>query len=45
MNATIIKILYNRKKLTSKQVWQYVDNGTITEIEAIRICGARPEDN
>jgi hypothetical protein len=44
MDATTIKILYNRKKLTSKQVWQYVDNDTITAAEAVKICGARPNN-
>jgi hypothetical protein len=42
MNATVIKILYNHKKLTSKQVWQYADDGIITAQEAVKICGARP---
>ena len=42
-----IKLRYELRKITAADVWGYADNGTggltITEEEAKRICGARPE--
>lgn len=38
-----IKLRYTLKKITAADVWAYADDGTITEEEATRICGPRPE--
>ena len=42
MNYAIIKMKYDRHKITAAQVWEYADEGIITELEAAKICGARP---
>lgn len=39
-----IKMLYDLKKITVYDVWNYADNGDITEEEASLICGPRPKD-
>ncbi len=42
MSYAVIKMKYDRHKITAEQVWEYADNGVITEEQAARICGARP---
>lgn len=42
MLYAIIKMKYDRKKITAEQVWEYVDSGDITAEQAARICGPRP---
>lgn len=37
-----IKIQYELGKLTAAQVWEKGDAGTITEAQAMSICGPRP---
>lgn len=39
-----IKLRYQMHKITAADVWAYADAGDITEIEAMKICGARPQD-
>jgi hypothetical protein len=40
----LVKTLYCvRHAITSKQVWAYADAGTITEVQALSICGPRKE--
>ena len=39
---SIIRTRYRLHKITAVEVWAYVDNGDITESEAIQICGPRP---
>lgn len=45
MNAkySLIRTMYRTKRITAAQVWEYADKEVITEDEAIRICGPRPE--
>ena len=35
--------MYRQHALTAAQVWAQADKGTITETQALRICGTRPE--
>lgn len=42
MNYKKIKMMYDLRRITAAQVWEYADNGVITEEQAARICGARP---
>lgn len=42
MNYKKIKMMYDLRRITAAQVWEYADNGYITEEQAARICGARP---
>lgn len=37
-----IKLRYQMHKITASDVWDYADQGVITESQAMRICGARP---
>lgn len=39
---TFIKVQYRLHKITAAKVWEYADNGVITEAQAISICGPRP---
>lgn len=39
----LIRIMYRTHRLTAKEVWAYADDKTITEEEAVKICGPRPE--
>lgn len=38
----LIKLKYRMKKITAAQVWDYADEGQITEEQAATICGPRP---
>lgn len=40
---TFLKIQYRLKRITAIDVWNHVDNGYITEQQAITICGVRPK--
>lgn len=42
MSYAVIKMKYDRKKITAAQVWEYADEGYITAEQAARICGPRP---
>lgn len=39
---SLIRAMYLTRKITTKEVWSCADDGTITEDEAVRICGPRP---
>jgi hypothetical protein len=39
-----IKLRYQLKKITAAEVWAYADAGSITEVEAAKICGPRPTE-
>lgn len=39
----IIKTRYKLHKITALDVWQYADEGVITDNEAVTICGPRPK--
>lgn len=39
---SLVRVMYLNRKITAKEVWEYADGGTITEDEAVRICGPRP---
>lgn len=39
----IIKGKYRRHEITAAQVWEYVDEGKITDLQAMHICGPRPK--
>lgn len=39
---SLIRTMYLTGRIKSKEVWDYADDGTITEDEAVRICGPRP---
>lgn len=43
MTYKIIKMRYQLHKITAADVWDYADQGVITEEEAAKICGARPK--
>ena len=43
MMYNLIRARYLAHIITAAQVWEYADNGTITEAQAIRICGPRPK--
>lgn len=45
MKYKMIRTLYRTHKITAAQVWEYADNGDITEQQAILICGPRPKEN
>lgn len=34
--------MYRQHALSAAQVWAQTDNGTITEAQALQICGPRP---
>ena len=38
-----IMSMYRQHVLTAAQVWAQADKGTITETQALQICGPRPE--
>lgn len=38
----IIRVKYMMRKITAARVWQYADEGIISDSEAASICGARP---
>ncbi len=38
----VIRTRYRLHKITASDVWAYADAGTITEAEAVLICGPRP---
>lgn len=38
-----IKLMYQRRQITSEQVWAYADAGKITANEALLICGPRKD--
>ena len=40
---SLIKTKYRLHKITAVDVWSYVDDGIITETQAILICGPRPQ--
>lgn len=40
---SIWAILYRMKKVTAADIWAKVDAGAISEEEAIKICGPRPQ--
>ncbi len=44
MAYTLIRMKYRRGELTAAEVWAYADRGTITEEQAIKICGPRPKE-
>lgn len=37
-----IRVMYKMHKINAEDVWEYADNGEITEEEAEMICGPRP---
>ena len=37
-----IKSMYDQHKISAEKVWQYADEGKITEEQAESICGPRP---
>ena len=39
---TLIRTRYRLHKITAYDVWNYADEGVITEEQAILICGPRP---
>lgn len=39
----IIKGKYKRHEITAAQVWEFADQGKITEAQAAQICGPRPK--
>lgn len=39
----VIRNMYIMHRITSAQVWKYVDKKKLTEDEAVLICGPRPE--
>lgn len=41
----IIKNKYKNHEITAKQVWDYADEGKITEAQAMSICGPRPKED
>ena len=41
----LIRTKYRLRRITAAEVWAYADEGTITEDEAVRICGARPKND
>lgn len=43
MTYQMIRAKYLLKKITAARVWEYADEGVITEEQAAKICGARPE--
>lgn len=45
MNYKKIKMKYDMRRITATQVWEYADEGIITEEEAAKICGARPRND
>ena len=44
MMYAIIKAKYRRREITAAQVWEYADDGKITEAQALLICGPRPKE-
>lgn len=38
-----VRALYKAGHMTAAQVWECVDNKTLTSAEAVSICGPRPE--
>lgn len=42
MTYQMIRMKYLLKKITAERVWEYADEGVITEEQAAKICGARP---
>lgn len=40
-----IKSMYDNQRMSAKQVWNCADKGTITEKEALSICGPRPKSS
>lgn len=40
---SIWAMLYRMKKITAAGIWTKVDAGVISEEEAIKICGPRPQ--
>ncbi len=44
MMYAIIKAKYRRHEITAAQVWEYADDGKITEAQALSICGPRPKE-
>lgn len=36
------KLMYRLGRVTAAQVWEQVDNGNLTELQATQICGPRP---
>ena len=42
MTYKLIKLRYDTHRITAERVWQYADEGVITEQQAAMICGARP---
>ena len=40
----LIRMKYRMKKIPAQQVWDYADEGVITEAQAILICGPRPTE-
>ena len=37
-----IKLRYQLHKITAQDVWNYAEQGVITEEQAAKICGPRP---
>ena len=42
MNYKKIKLMYDMHRITAAKVWEYADEGVITQEQAARICGPRP---
>lgn len=38
----IIRTRYQLRKIAAERVWQYADEGIITDTQAASICGPRP---
>lgn len=45
MKYQLIRNMYRLHRITAAQVWEYADNGDITEAQALMICGPRPGEN
>lgn len=44
MKYQLIKTMYRLHRITAADVWACVDDGDITEAQAISICGPRPKE-
>lgn len=39
------RTMYRMKKITAVGVWEKVDEGELTKVQALRICGPRPKES
>ena len=38
-----LKIIYRMHRITAQEIWDKVDNGELTNTQALHICGPRPK--